>query len=277
MLALGWRDPGPSPFEWIADLQAGWLVALLTLVTAALALALGGWFAVHLLRQHGRLLVRLERLESALAELGFDVADEPASGVGGIAPGFVVPAIAGGTTGLHDLLAAGQPTVLVFTDPGCGPCQALMPEVARWQRDHGGEVTIAVLSSGARDAVLEEAGLHGIVRVLLDSGRSVAAAYEAFGTPAAVLVAPDATIARTSRAGSGRDRASVRSGIGMAGSCRAGGYIPGTAVPSLVLADLAGVTAPLADRLGIPNRQTLVVFWSPNCGFCEGMREELGS
>jgi thiol-disulfide isomerase/thioredoxin/uncharacterized membrane protein YphA (DoxX/SURF4 family) len=280
VLSLGWSDPGPSAVAWIAGLDATGALALALGVAALAVLAVGGWVAVHLLRQHGRLLLRLERLESALAGAGIEVdADEgytlPEAGlpVGRTAPGFVVPAVAGGTLGLTALLEGERPALLVFTDPGCGPCQALMPEVARWQREHADEVTIAVLSSGDRDETRAKAEEHGLARVLVDPGRSVSAAFEAHGTPAAVLVAPDGTVASPVAQGSDAIERLLDVAIAWEPPVEPGLAI-GEQAPALALADLDGAETALAEALD-PERETLVVFWNPGCGFCRRMHEDL--
>lgn len=46
------------------------------------------------------------------------------------------------------LRPSGRPNLLVFTDPNCGPCQALLPEVGRWQRKLTEELTISLISQG---------------------------------------------------------------------------------------------------------------------------------
>jgi hypothetical protein len=52
--------------------------------------------------------------------------------------------------GLDSLLALGRPAMLVFSNPRCGPCTALLPEVAEWQRAHGSQLTIALVSTGTQ-------------------------------------------------------------------------------------------------------------------------------
>ena len=64
---------------------------------------------------------------------------------GTTAPAFQLPDLAGEVHSLDSLLARGRPVLLLFSDPGCGPCTALAPAVARWQRDHADELTIAVV------------------------------------------------------------------------------------------------------------------------------------
>ena len=70
-----------------------------------------------------------------------------------------------------------------------------MPEVARWQREHADELTVALLSDGDPEVIRAEAAEHGLDHVLVDETLSAYEAYGANGTPSAVLVADDGTIA----------------------------------------------------------------------------------
>lgn len=121
--------------------------------------------------------------------------------VGAPAPSFELPAIEGYTVSLQSLLEPGKPAMLVFSDPHCGPCQALAPDVAEWQRMHSDELTIAVIErrdgspAGQRDE-------HGRRTVLLQRESEIADAYGAQGTPTAVLVAADGRVASSVAGGS---------------------------------------------------------------------------
>lgn len=280
ILALGWNDPGPSAVAWIGDLEGAELLALVLGAAALVAIALGAWVSLQLLRQHGRLMLRIEKLERAAASGGWDWDEDdedelPAVGipVGRAAPGFVVPAIAGGTSGLTALLEPGRPALLVFTDPGCGPCQALMPEVAGWQAEHADELTIALLSSGERDEIRAKAEEHGLERVLVDPERSVSEAYQANGTPAAVLIAPDGTIASPVAQGSTAIGTLLARALAWQ-PAEEPGLAVGEAAPALTLLDLDGAEVALAERLDA-ERDTLLVFWNPGCGFCRSMHDDL--
>ena len=61
---------GPSALSWLGALSTAQLLGLLGGVLVLALLAGQWWFLVHLLRQNGRLLVRLEALEATLAEGG---------------------------------------------------------------------------------------------------------------------------------------------------------------------------------------------------------------
>jgi len=84
---------------------------------------------------------------------------------------------------------------LTFSNPDCGSCSALLPDIARWQREHASTLTIALIRRGSRKANRVKIGEHRMKYVLLQKDREVAAAYKANGTPGAVLVGPDGKIA----------------------------------------------------------------------------------
>ncbi len=191
----------PSAVAWMQDVNT--LGVLLTLFVGAIALAIlagGGWFMAHLLRQHGRMLLRLDTLEEALAARGIIPYPHEAGSADGLAPGVPAPAFAlgdllGGTITLHDLLAPGLPLILVFSHPGCTPCVAMLPEIGKWQSVHRADFTIAVISHGSADDNRATAVEHDIERVLLQREREIAEAYLAYATPSAVLVSREGIIA----------------------------------------------------------------------------------
>jgi thiol-disulfide isomerase/thioredoxin len=138
-------------------------------------LAAGAAAFTALVAQNGRLLVRLEALEHQLGSRatarGAGVGD--GLSVGAPAPAFAIDDLDGTSRTLDDLRATGRPVVVLFIDPNCGPCRALRPDIATWQREHAGALEI----------------------VVLERRRDVADAYDAHATPTAVLVHADGTIA----------------------------------------------------------------------------------
>jgi protein-disulfide isomerase len=91
------------------------------------------------------------------------------------------------------LRANSKPILLIFADPDCGPCQALLPEIGHWQRTYVGKLTLAILSRGTPKAN-RKAARQAATHVLLQQDNEVAEAYQSDGTPSAVLVLPDGTI-----------------------------------------------------------------------------------
>jgi uncharacterized membrane protein YphA (DoxX/SURF4 family)/peroxiredoxin len=191
--------PGPSYMEWISGLSGANLLALFAGVIALAILAAGGWFMAHLLRQHGRMLLRLDTLEQQLAARGIIAYPHGAGSADGLplgvpAPSFALRDLRGASTTLDDLLAVGLPLMLVFSHPGCTPCVAMLPEVGNWQHAHHADLSIAFISQGSTDDN-RAAAEHGIERVLLQQDREIAEAYEAWATPSAVLVSREGIIA----------------------------------------------------------------------------------
>ena len=122
---------------------------------------------------------------------------------GTAAPPFWARSLTGETVSLETLIASERPSLLLFTSPRCGPCKGLLPLAAEWQREHADELTVLFASDGTFEEVRAEAEELGLDQVLLDENRELYLAYQANGTPSAVLVAPDGTIA--SWVASGRD------------------------------------------------------------------------
>jgi thiol-disulfide isomerase/thioredoxin len=223
----------------------GWstfeLAALAVGVALAAGLAVMGWLLLHMLKQNGRLLVRLEALEK---KVGVDPNAPviPGLPVGSVAPEFQVPGAEGGTVTLETLHERGKPVVLVFTEVGCGACDALKPEIARWQSEHAERLTVAVLNGGG-----------------------VSAAYQVKATPSAVLI----TAAKISTPlAEGPD--AIRDLV--ARSTLPAPVKKGEVVPALQLPDLNGGMLNLGMLRG---RRTLVLFWSPSCGYCQQMIEDV--
>jgi thiol-disulfide isomerase/thioredoxin len=116
-----------------------------------------------------------------------DVPPAPAldtSRVGQPAPELVLSDLDGQRVALKDLYD--EHTVAIFWNPGCGFCQAMLPDLKALEDDPpAGAPRIVVISSGEREAVRE---LQLRSRVLLDSDGEAMRAFSAGGTPMAVLI-----------------------------------------------------------------------------------------
>lgn len=124
------------------------------------------------------------------------------------------------------------------------------------------------LARGERDRNERAAREHRLDLVLLDElGERAADAYRAHGTPMAVLIAPDGTIASQTVAGADAIATLVAAAIRPVPEPEPSVRI-GEPAPALVLRDLAGDDVPLADLYDEP---IVALFWNPNCGFCRQM------
>src|SRR5919204_614853 len=107
-------------------------MGIVVLVARALLAAV---FAVAGAALPTTLLTRRELLRRAGVHSHPEAAAVPEFGlpVGTPAPRFAMHDVDGVEVTLEGLLALQRPVVLVFTDPKCVVCEALMPEVAGWQ------------------------------------------------------------------------------------------------------------------------------------------------
>src|SRR6185369_3735142 len=81
-----------------------------------------------------------------------------------------------------------RPVVLLFSNPDCEPCDALLPEISRWQREERDKVMLALIARGTVDRNRAKAIQHDLARVLVQREREVAEMYKVDSTPAAVVI-----------------------------------------------------------------------------------------
>ena len=235
-------------------------------VVAVALLAIGAVAFLTLMRSYGNVLVRLDRLEAALAgsDIDFDVVGEqPEFGLepGTPAPAFSARSLAGDEVTLESLASVGLPALLLFSSPHCGPCKTLLPTASAWQHEHGDVLQVVFVTDGTADEVRAEAEEFELEHVLLDEDHALYGAFEASGTPSAVLVAPDGTIGSWVAAGSEWVERLVADAT--AGEAEPEGLPVGAEAPNVELPSLDGERVSLADLQG---RDTLLLFWNPGAG-----------
>lgn len=245
--ALIAAGPG-APVPAVVAISVAGGLAVATLIALQLGLMLG------LLRQNGRLLERIEQLEARADGRVL----EP--GVGTIATEVTLEAPNGETISTG---APGVPTLLVFADPGCGPCNALLPEIAAWRRP---ELRVAVISGGTEAEARAKREEHALDAVFADEERRAFAAFGIDGTPSGILIGADGRIA----APSARGAAAVRV---LADRAAAGAIEPreswilaaGDRLPRLGLIDADGARVELAADTAEPQS---LLFFDPHCPHC---------
>jgi peroxiredoxin len=200
----GWHDAGRGVTGGLGG--PSWSTAS-TAVLILAGLGIQGWLILNLLRQNGRILLRLEALEGRTGERhaaspvppaepagnGRHARDDSrasrplAPAIGEPAPHLALPDLGGRTVDLSDL--AGGAVLLLFWDPDCGFCRQLLDTVRAWEEERRPDGRrLLVVSSGSVEAN-RALGLRS--PVLSDTERTVMRAFGAHGTPMAVLV--DAT------------------------------------------------------------------------------------
>ena len=256
-----------SAVAWIGRLGRTDVLVLGAAVAVTVVVALGAVAFVSLLRSYGRVLLRLELAESALSDAGLVIEPEqdPVPEIG-LAPGSPIPPFAE----IEELLTKGLPLLLLFTSPSCGPCKALLPDVAAWQREHADSLIIAFASDGTLADIRAEVAEFELEHVLVDADLRLYRAFEANGTPSAVLIAPDGRI--DSWVAAGRDRIEELLARAVEEPSEQPGLSVGAPTPALELVSLDGEPATLTDFEG---RDTLLLFWNAGCGFCRALLPDL--
>lgn len=209
-----WQGPGhagPGLLDWLGGLsRSDSIVVGLGCAIVGVA-AFEVWAVFHLLRQNGRLLLRLEAVEAKLGigaearSRGLPVkSPAPAFSLDGL-DGVILPPLKKGdvvpSRRLSDLsdramdLSAlrGRRTLLLFWNPSCGFCQAMLGDVKTWERHRPRDAPeLLIISAGSSEANREQ-GFRS--RVLLDPDFGVGQVFGAEGTPSAVLLDEESRVA----------------------------------------------------------------------------------
>lgn len=291
---FGRRSISLSAISWFTAWPLAQQMAFMVAIIAITLVAGEGWLILHTLRQQGRLLLRLERLENRLAQVGivFGMPGQEQS-LAGLPVGTMAPAFSGygldhETISLTALRALGKPVILIFTKPTCGPCSALMPEIGHWQRNYTDRLTVALISRGSVGDNRAKASEHSLVRLVLQEQDEINKLYDVHGTPSAVLVHPDGLVDSPLAVGPENIQALVEKAatlhqkhllpmVLLNSNHRGVASEPttpriGTSAPAFSLPDLKGEFVALSSYRG---DSTLLIFWNPDCGFCQKMLPDL--
>ena len=299
IVILGKGNAGTDPFSWYTTLTTAQRADVVLGTIIAGLLGLQAWFLAQMTRQNKELLQRVTGLpalaaaRAAESEMATESTPAPGLPVGAPAPLFTLPDLNGRMTTLDDLLVDGNPALLFFTSPSCAPCSALMPDIAGWQRQYAGRLTLAVIGEGTSEENRSKAEAAGVGTVLVQREREIAAAYDVPATPGAVVVFPEGIIASPVALGSDSIHGLIDQALEVVGRARAAAPLVqlqdqaparepvpaesdmntrlltiGTPLPSAHVTHLTGETAELADLI---EGETLVLFWRSTCGFCQQM------
>jgi peroxiredoxin len=272
----------------VGDIVTWVLVGLVVLTQIAL-----GLLVYQLLRQHGRLLLRVEALEGRPAGQG---AAQPhpqprhhqpqrpqGLTVGATVEPFSLPAVSGETVALADY--RGRRVLLVHWNPGCGFCAQIAAELAELEPKLRSRNTELVLVSygdaESNRAFAEEHGLTGPI-LLQESGTSLPA-FHTLGTPVAYLLDEQGRVAEplafgalevpelARSAADGRKRLASERSLDESRIQR-DGLEPGTKAPNFELDDVRGGKVSLDAYRGRP---LLLVLSDPDCGPCNALLPDL--
>ena len=265
-----------------------------------LLIAIGTWLAYQLVRQNGRILLRLESIEKQIGpgagrRAGAKRREAGGLPLGTIAPDFELPDLTGVRHKLTEFRE--QNVLLVFFNPQCGFCTKMAADLAALPAEAGDQrpVPIVVTTGDAEQnrKLVERYGIR--CPVLLQQQMEVAAKYRAQGTPMgyridgagriaselavgaepllrlATTLAPDpselgAAANGSASHGTNDDPSLARSRLNRSG-LKAGALAPDFRLPRIDEGELS-----LADFRGGP---VLLVFSDPNCGPCDEIAPHL--
>src|SRR4051794_35442697 len=92
-------------------------------------IAIGTWLAYQLVRQNGRILLRLETIERQIGHrAGAQQPDAGGLPIGTLAPDFELPDFLGVRRKLSDF--RGRNVLLIFFNPQCGYCTKMAADLA---------------------------------------------------------------------------------------------------------------------------------------------------
>jgi len=273
---------------------------MMTLVFASvlpwLLIAAGIWLGYQLVRQNGRILLRLESIERQFkARAPAQRREAGGLPVGMAAPDFELPDLAGVRRKLSEF--RGQDLLLIFFNPKCGFCTKIAADLAALPIDGGdGRAVPVVVTTGDVDEnrrLVEQFGIRCLV--LLQEQMEVGNRYSAQGTPMGYRIDGKGRIASELAVGaepllnladlkhsqqpaaSANQNGSVRKGKqpdpSLARSrLNRSGLNAGTIAPDFKLPRIGGGEVSLSDFRG---RRVLLVFSDPNCGPCDELAPRL--
>src|SRR5262245_12263102 len=265
-----------------------------------LLVAVGAWLGYQLIRQNGRILLRLETIDKRLSPRGDDKPKKKRGlRIGTTTPDFELPDL---TSERHKLSKfRGKDLLLIFFNPKCGFCTKMADDLAALPlNDENGRAVPVVVTTGDREDNLQLVGRYGIrCTVLLQKEMEVASQFHVQGTPTGYRIDKEGRIASELTIGAEEllklaekapERAPVNrngSGASANGSAKHGdkdyrslaasrlnrkGLKAGDNAPEFRLPRIDGGELSLADLRG---GRVLLVFSDPHCGPCTELAPRL--
>jgi hypothetical protein len=242
-----------KPLGRLSDVEV-----LVLALNASVYVAAGVGYALlnKILEMQTSTRIRLEELRAQIP--GAPRAAVPDAGlpVGSPAPDFRLP-VAGSeeTVSLSELLRPGRNLALLFVDPNCIACAATVESIVIAQ-----ESELVLISSGSEVANRKKFGDR--YRVLLQNARETADVYRANWSPSLQMVGSDGTVAAPLSIG-------TESILKLAREMPVRQPFPQVDLRRVL--DLQGEPVrpdSLAER-------SLLLYWNPQCSWCEKMLPEL--
>jgi peroxiredoxin len=271
-----------------------------------LVMVAGCWFLLYqLVRQQGRVLLRLDEIETQVRAAATRVIEVPAPSAAadnpsaaeypaeyappsGVAVGEELPAFRlRDVTGRNVTLESyrGRRVLLLHWSTQCGFCDMIAAEIAGLQprlRDNG--VELLLVSYGDAEKNIRMASEYGFdCPVLLQKPGETVEAFASLGTPVGYLLDEQGRVAEPLAIGAEQLPELVRRAAGeraplpgmrplSESRIERDGLAAGTPAPTFTLPDINGRTVSLESYRG---RRVLLVFSDPNCGPCDELAPHL--
>jgi peroxiredoxin len=268
------------------------MYVILVVVQALILISL--WTILYqVVKQQGRLLLRLDNLDRRLAHAGLVAEPGTNSEPTGLAVGTPVsspplPDLEGRQISLDDY--RGQRLLLVHWNPECGFCELIAPDLAQLHADlRASNAQLILASVTGAEANRELASEHKLtcpILLLTENSALFQNTFRDQGTPVAYLLDEEGKVAQPIASGCDEVLALARAvaakqdkKVGLPGArplstskIERNGLKAGTTAPAFRLPDLRGGTIALEDYRG---RRVLLVFSDPHCGPCENLAPHL--
>jgi peroxiredoxin len=285
----------------------GWSVLYVSLLGALLLSQIGVWAVLYqVVKQQGRLLLRLDELERGQDHAGFaghgaqlPVLSQAATAAASIGPkigdsvaAFRLPDLTGHEVGLEDF--HGKRVLLVHWSPTCGFCDLIAPDLADQHAPLLARgIHLVLVSYGDPVANLQLAQKYGLnCPILVQPDHAQLNVFRNQGTPVACLVDEQGRVARQLAVGADAVPRLVRDLLDESETAsdgvpsedrRKGRRLPGqrplsesrivrdglkagTPAPTFTLPDIYGRGVSLESYRGRP---AVLVFSDPHCGPCD--------
>jgi thiol-disulfide isomerase/thioredoxin/uncharacterized membrane protein YphA (DoxX/SURF4 family) len=290
---IAWpRDAGagPGPLDlWNAVDSAARPALGVAIVSVLIAIA-AAYACLGLLRQHGRMLLRIDALEAAAAARSVTGAPSAQSAqprhivpagvpstaatsaskvpVGSPVPAFSLPRLDGTSVTDAVLKSFGRPTLLLFTDPNCGPCNTIAPDLDRWAAEHGDQYAMVLVTRGDLAANKKKYGESAAAHVIHDKELVLANAIGTVPTPSAVTLSADGRVQSDVVMGQHGIEALIAAITGAAPRKADAVSNLGRMFPAF---DVARIDGGRVTNAVFRGKKSLVLFWNPGCGYCAQM------
>jgi uncharacterized membrane protein YphA (DoxX/SURF4 family) len=187
ILVAGRSNVGPDAIPWLRTLSMGALIALVALLVAAALVVEWAPLLPRVVRAALALRARLVAPSSHAGIRSRHVRpSEHAMARAGLQPGTAAPAVSldrGNDADLtwDSLLSQRRPALLVFSDVGCAPCDAVRGQLVRWREANAGRCSVVIVGGEGCSC----------------DGRAQAArlAYRVPAVPSAVVIDADGRVA----------------------------------------------------------------------------------